>query len=229
MTLDPVSEARSHTAASLPRDSYGRFLKNAGTNAPGSTALKFSPFITINKSGQTQATQIESIRHIKKSNPPLLDLKITNPIIYLKAWWKKVIANEGVDFRLRIRPLTAIAIAMGVAGVGFGLGRISVPPSSPVVKYFPQLAPNPWKETAFSGILRYTEANKRYYLVTNDSEAITLQAPDNVNVSKLINKRILAIGKYNTQTGAMVVSDASGLEILPANITPVPVLPAPSP
>lgn len=164
----------------------------------------------------------------------MFDLKITNPVIYLKAWWKRIVANEGVDFRFRIRPLTAIAIAVSVATIGFGLGRVSLPASSPITKFLPMLAPstvpNPWKETAITGVLRYTEANQRYYLVTAGVEAITLKVPDNVNMSKLVGKRILAVGKYNSQTGIMVVTDTADLEILPIQAVPIPItLPTPTP
>jgi hypothetical protein len=188
------------------------------------------PLVEVNPNAQ-----IEKIVTVNKKDPLLVDLKVTNPIVYIKAWWKKVMANEGVDFRFRIRPLTAIAMALVVAGASFGIGWwTSVLSQTPIVKYLPQLTPtptpNPWKETAFTGVLKYTESNKRYYLLTQESEAITLEVPTNVNVSKLVGKRILAVGRLNTQTGLLVVSDTSDLEILPAQIVPVPVAtPTPTP
>lgn len=185
------------------------------------------PLVEVNPNAQ-----IEKIVTVNKKDPLLVDLKVTNPIVYIKAWWKKVISNEGIDFRFKIRPLTAIAITGVVMAGSFGLGRILIP--EPVIKFIPFLAPspspNPWRETAFTGVLKYTEANDRYYLVTNESEAITLEVPESVNMSRLVGKRVLAVGMHNLQTKILVVTDASDLEILPAQVVPVPTtLPDPSP
>ena len=35
------------------------------------------------------------------SDPPLVDVKVTNPVTYFKKWWAKIIGNEGIDFRLK--------------------------------------------------------------------------------------------------------------------------------
>ena len=191
------------------------------------SASSLPPFVEVNTNAQ-----VEKVVTVNKKDPLLVDLKVTNPIVYIKAWWKKVVANEGVDFRFRIRPLTAIAIAAVVAGTSFGLGRLAIP--EPIIKYIPLLAPSPssnsWRETAFTGILRYSAVSQKYYLDTNSSEAVTLAAPASVNVAKLVGRRILAVGKLNTQTGVLVVTDASDLEILPAQVVPVPTtLPTPIP
>jgi len=191
------------------------------------TAESLPPLIEVNRDAK-----LEKVVTVNKKDPLLVDLKVTNPIVYVKAWWKRIIANEGVDFRFRIRPLTAMAIAAIVAAGGFGLGRLAIP--EPITRYIPILAPssspNPWRETAFTGILHFTQANQKYYLITSASEAITLDVPHNVNMSQLVSRRILAVGKLNTQTGILVVTDASDLEILPAQVVPVPTtLPSPSP
>lgn len=186
------------------------------------------PLVEVNKNAV-----IEKVVTVNKKDPLLVDLKVTNPIVYIKTWWKRVMANEGVDFRFRIRPLTAIAIAAVLAGMSFGLGRFSFPASSPIIKYLPQLAPSPtpdvWRETAFTGVLKLADVNKRYYLLTSQAEAITLEVPVNVNMTKLVGKRILAVGRLNTQTGILVVTDATDLEILPSLAVPVPILPTSSP
>ncbi len=225
-----AKSVHEEVASKLPRDAHGHFIKNAGSGVPESSSSKLPPFVSVNQGGQVQQTVVTT----RRTDAPLFDLKITNPIVYLKAWWKRIIANEGVDFRFRIRPLTAIAMALGIAAIGFGFGRFALPESSPIVKYLPMLAPSPspnvWKETAFTGVLKYTQANQRYYLVTTEAEAVTLNAPANVNLAKLLGKRILVVGNYNTQTGIMTVTDTADMEILPAQIVPVPTtLPTPTP
>lgn len=217
--LTDLKKLQKLAAAKMSRDSHGHFIKNTEDKPiPPKT-----PLFSINQNVNTQSASPSS----KSSVPPLLDIKITNPVTYLKAWWKKIMANEGIDFKLKIHPLTALALGLMISAVFFGLGRFSLPADNPIIKYIPQLAPeNPWRDTAFTGVLRYTEANKKYYLITSASEAITLGVPTNVNMTKLIGKRIMAVGKYNTQTGILVVTDVSDLEILPAQIVPIPLIPA---
>lgn len=159
-------------------------------------------------------------------DPPLVSLKITNPVTYLKLWWKKVMANEGVDIRFRVHPLTAMAIVTALVTAGVGVGRFTLPASNPIVRYVPQLGPtptpNPWKDTAFTGVLRYTAATERYYLATGDGEAITLQVPARVNMAKLVGKRIFATGRLNIVTHVLQVAATEDLEILPNYVVPVP-------
>lgn len=168
--------------------------------------------------------------------PPLVDLKVNNPITYIKLWWNKIIGNEGVDFRLTIHPLTAIAIALAIASVGFGLGRFVMPFSIPFFKYeeikgSPTPKPEDWKQTAFTGTLQYSPTTSKYFLTTTSaSEAITLQVPESIDLADLVGKRILVIGSYNKQTRVMIVSDTKDMEVLPKVPVPVPTnTPSPSP
>lgn len=143
--------------------------------------------------------------------------------------------KEGVDFRFRIKPLTAIGMTVVIATFGFGVGKITLIPSKPFIQYTPATeptpipTPNPWRETAFSGILRFSSAETRFYLLTTSSEAINLKVLENVNLKKLVGKRIFATGNYDSSAHTLVVSDASDMEILPAKIEPVPISPVVTP
>lgn len=163
----------------------------------------------------------------KRTLPPIVNLQIYNPVTYIKYWWKRVVANEGVDLRFRIRPLTAIAITVAISGSGFFVGRITFPAGSPIVKYVPQLGPsptpNPWQDTAFSGILRL--ASGKYYLAVSDALAINLEVPTNINLAKYVGRRIFATGLYNRTTNILHVTNASDLEILPTQAISIPTLP----
>jgi len=173
---------------------------------------------------------------LRKKEPPLVNVSISNPVTYLKAWWKKVIGKEGIDLRFRIHPLTAIAITIIVATLGFGIGRFALSWQKPFVKFVPAQSPSPiptpdsWRETAFSGILRFSTVTKKYYLMTASSEAINLQAPATVDLEALVGRRIFATGKYNDLTRTLVVVDVADLEILPEETEPVPLVsPPPTP
>jgi len=166
---------------------------------------------------------------LRKKEPPLVDVKVTNPIIYIKSWWKKVIGNEGVDIRLKIRPLTAIAISIIVITVSLGIGKFELPFKIPFFVYTSKISPTPSPETvirdsAFTGILQYTSVSDRYYLITNASEAITLQVPNNIDLGDYVGNRILAAGEYNENSRILVVTSATDLEILPVEVSPVPTV-----
>ncbi len=166
----------------------------------------------------------------RSKDPPLLSLQITNPLTYLKLWWQRVMGNEGVDLHLKIKPLTALGMVALLSGGSFVLGRITLP--EPIVQYIPQLAPSPspspWREAAYTG--KVVLSGKKYYLDTADSGVITLEAPQNVNLPKLLNRRILAIGQYNQFSKILKVTAATDMELLPAQTIPVPTtIPSPSP
>jgi len=165
-----------------------------------------------------------------KEDPPIVTVKVSNPLTYIKSWWRKVIGNEGIVFSFRIKPLTALLLAVVITsiltGAGYSLGKFAVP--EPIVKYVPGLAitptPSPWKETAFTGSLKYTPQTHKYYLVTTASEAITLEVPDNIDLSGFTGRRILAVGNYNKSSRILVVSGAQDMEVLPTKAITIPTL-----
>ena len=167
---------------------------------------------------------------LRKKEPPLVDLQVSNPLTYLKSWWRRVMGREGIDFRFRIHPITAIAMAVIIATFAFGVGRIVLYPYKPFFEFVPTSSPiptpipNPWRETAFSGALRFSGPNQKYYLITSTSEAINLEVPKNVDLSGLIGTRIFATGRFNEKTRTLVVAEATDLEILPSEVEPVPVV-----
>lgn len=177
----------------------------------------------------------------KNDIPPMVSFSITNPVKYLKEWWKNVMGKEGVDVNFKIHPITAVVVALILVAGGASAGWIikaiqfnaqKVPGLNAIVPTLtpeptPTPTPDPWKDTAYTGQLQKTDA--RFYLVTSEAEAVTLEIPDNVNLTKYIGKRILAVGKYNKDTGVLVVSDATDLEVL-IQSTAVPTLsPSPTP
>lgn len=156
---------------------------------------------------------------LRKKEKPLIDVKVTNPITYIKSWWKRIIGNEGIELKIKVRPLTAIAIAIIVLTVSLGIGRFNLPFRLPFFEYslkeeaFPPNILN--RDTAFSGELQFDSATRKYYLITSTSEAIKLEIPDNVEMSQFIGKRIFATGKYYKDTRTLKVESASDMEILP--------------
>lgn len=190
----------------------------------------FNPKSQIRSNSGQFTSKTDPASAFSPNDPPLFSFKVTNPITYLKIWWHKVMSNEGVDFRFRIHPLTAIAIVAIIASGSFGFGFLA---RSPIAKYLPLSTPStqttaPTRDTAFTGVLRFNDTTNRYYLTTQQAEAISLEIPTNVNLSKLIGKRIFAAGSFNKDTGILLVQNATTMEILPAVITPIPTIATPS-
>ncbi len=158
---------------------------------------------------------------VPDQDPPLVDVKVTNPVTYLKKWWNKVIGNEGMEFRFRVKPLTAIAISLVVVTVAFGLGQVD---PTITTKPIPTPTPEVWRETAYTGILQFSDITGKYYLVTTSSEAITLDVPENFDLKDLVGKRVFAAGKYNKAEKMMIVSDASDMEVLSKKPVSIPLL-----
>lgn len=201
--------------------------------------------MSTNKKTTVPILETEIVKtDLRKKEPPLINLQVSNPVTYLKRWWKRVIGGEGVDFRFKIQPFTAIAMTIVIATIGFGVGRISITTTKPYIQLVTNAAPqttsnqvsqitqatpalvdqDSWRETAFSGMLKHSIFDNRYYLITNSSEAITLDVPENVVLESLIGRRIFATGRYNDKTRVLAVLNASDLEILPETIEEVPIV-----
>lgn len=163
---------------------------------------------------------------LRKKEPPLVDVKVTNPITYIKSWWKKIIGNEGIEVKVKVRPLTAIAISIILITVTLGIGYFKLPFKIPFFEYgikeesFP---PNPiFRETAFSGTLRYDALKRKYYLLTESSEAINLTVPKNIGLNEFKGRRIFATGYYYDDTHTLKVESATDLELLPKEVETIP-------
>ena len=166
-------------------------------------------------------TPLISVKKIKpdlrKKEPPLVDVKVANPVTFLKSWWNKILGNEGLEVRIKLRPLTAIAITIIVVTVAFGIGKIVLPFDIPFFEYKVDeiVSSDPvFRETGFTGELKFNGDTEKYFLITTASEAVSLTLPPRVDFSDLIGRRIFAAGKYYPETGILVVESIEDLEIL---------------
>jgi len=171
---------------------------------------------------------------LRKKEMPLVDLKVTNPITYIKSWWKKIIGNEGIELKIKAKPLTVIAITIIILTVTMGVGRIILPFKIPFFEYRTQDVPilqqvvapikNEPRDTAFAGVLKFDVVKNKFFLFTANSEAINLTVPENLNLIQYIGRRIFAAGKYDEEGRTLLVETASDMEILPTKYVPIPTL-----
>ncbi|MDP2685151.1 MAG: hypothetical protein Q8P20_09030 [bacterium] len=219
-TVDPI---RSNIAKKQVRDSSGKFVdKEDPTKLPP---------ISVSVNNPTS---------VNTTNPPdLVNLKVTNPLVYIKYWWKRILANEGLDMRVRAKPLTVFGLAIILFSGVFGLGGIVFPKFFPWMKFNSGIVATATqtpqteilKDTALKGTLTKTNTNPvKFYLITTSTEAVTLEIPDGFNLSTLVGKRILAVGSYDSKNKVLEVEDIQDLEVLSTTPVPIPTTtPTPKP
>ena len=218
-TVDPI---RSGIAKNQKRDGSGKFVdKEDPTKLPPIT-------VTTNNPTSVNTT----------TPPDLFNLKITNPLIYIKYWWKRIIANEGIDMRFRMKPLTVFGVALIAFSLAFGLGGVVLPTFFPWMKFnsgvvstTPTPQPELLKDTALKGTLTKTNTiPTKFYLITTSTEAVTLEIPEGFNLLPFVGKRILAVGTYDSKNKVLEVEDIQDLEVLSTTPVPIPtVTPTPKP
>src|SRR3989344_8841805 len=220
---DDVDPIRSGIAKNQKRDVDGKFI-------PKEDVTKLPP-ISVSVNNPTS---------VNTTNPPdLVNLKVTNPLVYIKYWWKRILANEGLDMRVRAKPLTVFGLAIIIFSGVFGLGGIVFPKFFPNIKFngvvvtnqTPTPQPEILKDTALKGTLTKTNTNPpKFYLITTSTEAVTLEIPVGFNLSTLVGKRILAVGSYDSKNKVLEVEDIQDLEVLSTTPVPIPTTtPTPKP
>ncbi len=219
-TVDPI---RSNIAKNQKRDADGKFV-------PKEDVTKLPP-ITITTNNPTS---------VNTTNPPdLVNLKVTNPLVYIKYWWKRILANEGLEMKIKVKPLTIFGLALIIFSGVFGLGGVVFPMFFPNLKFnsaivtnkTPTPQPELLKDTALKGTLTKTNTNPvKFYLITTSTEAVTLEIPIGFNLNSLVGKRILAVGTYDSKNKVLEVEDIQDLEVLSTTPVPIPtVTPTPKP
>ena len=92
-------------ALNRQRDQFGRYIKVS-----------------------TSITQKETTT---SSDPPLVDIKVTNPITYFKLWLSKFFKNSEMTLTIKLKPATIISIAIALAilltGTGFSVFYFLLP------------------------------------------------------------------------------------------------------
>ena len=223
MEEDILSQIKSENAKKQVRGGDGKFVpKEDPTNLPPIS-------VTVNNPTSVNTT-----------NPPdLVNLKVTNPLVYIKYWWKRILANEGLDMRVRAKPLTVFGLAIILFSGVFGLGGIVFPKFFPWMKFNSGIVATATqtpqseilKNTALKGTLTKTNTNPvKFYLITTSTEAVTLEIPVGFNLSTLVGKRILVVGTYDSKNKILEVEDIQDLEVLSSTPIPIPTnTPSPKP
>jgi hypothetical protein len=223
MEEDILSQIKSENAKKQVRGNDGKFV-------PKEDVTKLPPIsVTVNNPTSVNTT----------TPPDLVNLKVTNPLVYIKYWWKRIMANEGIDFRVKVKPLTVFGVSLIAFSLAFGLGGVVLPTFFPWMKIndgtqataTPTSQSEILKDTALKGTLTKTNTNPvKFYLITTSTEAVTLEVPVGFNLNTLVGKRILAVGTYDSKNKVLEVEDIQDLEVLSTTPVPIPTTtPTPKP
>lgn len=156
---------------------------------------------------------------VKEKDPPMVDLKVSNPVTYLKNWLKKLLGNEGIDIRIKIKPLTVVAFALAftaVGGIGFSIGKFFFPNSSPILH----------REIKLQGLLQQNTSG--YSLILADSTIYNIKPlSNNLNLESNSGKEVLAKGNLTPEPYQLEISEP--VINLTANSTPPATTATPAP
>lgn len=203
--VDPV---QSWVAQHQKRDENGHFVKSdhlvndqtPQNNSSQSNGLHLPIQITQNN------------KYSEKDDPPLVAISVTNPVTYLKLFIKRLLKNEGIDIRLKIKPLTVIAIVTGLSlsfGTGFNVARMFFPNSSPILH----------RSITLQGNIQRSDSGQ-YYLSLPDNTLWTLRVTNtNINLSSVLSKQVLVKGNMTAENNVIEVKEVLAFE--KPNLQPV--------
>ncbi|TSC88227.1 MAG: Uncharacterized protein G01um10147_132 [Microgenomates group bacterium Gr01-1014_7] len=232
--------AQSEVAKHQKRDEHGRFIPdqpNPNQNPippspqppPAQTAPNPSvppnPSNPPNSSAKSDSSSsmpppisiTENTKYSEKKDPPMLNIFFTNPVTYFRKWVDKLIKNQDIDLRLKIKPFATAGLILTftvVGGGAFTIGRYFFPYSSPIFH----------RQVVYPGIIQKGESGG-YVLQTSDSVMWKLKSKhNNINLSNLDGKAVVITGNLTTENYLIEVS-----EVIVADSPSQPAPPIPSP
>lgn len=209
--------------ATKSRGSAGRFISSEDAKNVTSEDLPELVHRSTKMSGALKDLQEE--KENAEFDKPLVSVSVNNPV----SWFQKLLnqlkkkQTTTLTFRLGV-PLIALPVLItAFAGIFFGLGKITNKNDS-------QIEPTPTETVEFNvtktGILKkiMTDSSNAYYLFLNNGEVIKIIAPEEVKLSSLYGKRILASGVMNVIENTLTIHEIADLEELPVSPIPVPTI-----
>lgn len=148
-------------------------------------------------------------KYSEKRDPPLVAISVTNPVTYLKLFLNKLLKNEGIDIRLKIKPLTAIFMGLGLAasfGTGYGSGLHSA-----AGILFPRSSPILHRAVIYQGIIQKTDSGQ-YLLTLPDNSSWTLKPTSQIPISILsnsVNREVLVRGNLTKEQDEVEVREVN--------------------
>lgn len=209
-----------------PRGAGGKFISKEKAQNLTTEDL---PELVHRSSEMTGALKdIKESEEEAKLEKPLVSVSVNNPISWFMKLLNQLKKKQTTTFTFRLGvPLIALPVLIAAfAAVFFGLGKLTTPKEEKIVEKSPSSY-----YVSRAGVLKIVEGTEGsvYFLVLSSGEALKLQPPENINLSKLSDKRILASGTYTVETNTLGVENVANMELLPASPSPIPtVTPTPT-
>lgn len=220
---DPIIQAHSETAKHEQRDEHGRFAHENNSGDSNPQPVPNPPNLpNTSNSYPSPVSFTQNNKYSEKNDPPLVAVSVTNPVTYLKLFLKRLLKNEGIDIRLKIKPLTVIACVLALStafGTGFNVAQIFFPTSSPLLH----------RSITLQGNIQRSETGQ-YYLSLPDNSLWTLR-PKNTNIdfSNNINRQVMIKGNMTPENNVIEVKEILVFDrATPVYSNPVPIQPKPA-
>lgn len=207
-TVDPV---QSWVAQHEQRDSSGKFISSDHIKTESQT----TPNLPNTQNLPSPVSFTQNNKYSEKNDPPLVAVSITNPVTYLKLFLKRFLKNEGIDIRLKIKPLTVIACVLALSaafGTGFNVAQMFFPTSSPLLH----------RAITLQGNIQRSETGQ-YYLSLPDNSMWTLRPKNNnINLANDINRQVMVKGNMTPENNVIEVKEVITFD------KPTPIIYAPA-
>ena len=204
----PTPSVHSEVAEHRPRDAHGHFLPyEHPMDAQPQTPIQSGQTLPARNASPSDAggpplVETDPKHDSKDSDPPIFTIR--NPITYIKRWWNKILAKEGVDFRLgfKIRPITAVLIASIIISGGISSGVTAF-----VLKtFFPTSSPVLHRQIIQQGTIQTGTGG--FYLTASDSSIWKLKPKKpNVNLKDQVGKQVTVAGNLTSEANLIEVSE----------------------
>ena len=209
------------TPQDKPRGEAGKFISKE--EAENITSEDLTELIHKSSKMTGALKDIKESEEEAKLEKPLVSVSVNNPISWFMKLVNQLKKKQTTTFTFRLGvPLIALPVLIAAfAGVFFGLGKLTTPKEEKIVEKTPSSY-----YVSRAGVLKIVEGAEKpvYFLVLSSGEALKLQPPENINLSKLSDKRIMASGTYTVETNTIDVENIADMELLPASPSPIPTV-----
>ncbi len=164
-----------------------------------------------------------------EATKPLVTVSVNNPLSWLMKVINKLKKKQTTTFTFRLGvPLIALPIIIAaIAGIFFGLGKVTSSPTplgSPASSGQGGLKPTAEAPYSISkvGVLK-VKTDLSYVLIVSQGNTLSLLIPSSLDISNMNGKRVLVTGMFDQQKKSLTVENFSDIELLR------PIIPSPSP
>lgn len=200
---DLKHERYSEVAQQKPRDEHGRFIKDDDPSPSPNPSVPSGSSNPSSNSFLPPLVETNPKEYNPDPDPPIVTVR--NPITYIKKWWNKILAKEGIDFKLgfRIKPITAVLIASVIISGGVSSGVTAI-----VLKtFFPTSSPILHRQIVQQGSIQKSATGGFYLTDTNQTMWKLKSKNPSLNFNDQVGKLVTVTGNMTKENNVIEVSE----------------------